>query len=50
MLCGSALGSASGLPGSSKAAITGASVNAVMDDKVTANASTKPNSENTPPA
>ena len=37
-------------PGSSNAASTGASVSAVIDDNVTANANTNPNSENTPPA
>ena len=39
-----------GFAGSRNAAITGASVSAVIDDRVTAKASTKPNSLNTPPA
>ena len=38
------------LPGSKRADRTGARVSAVIDDRVTAKASTKPNSEKTPPA
>ena len=48
--CGFAVASSADFPGSRKAARTGASVSAVMDDSVTAKASTKPNSLNTPPA